>query len=236
MSHPPSIWRASLTSPPSDDLRAIIAEYVELQRNYLRNPLPVSPSICPVCRGVRSTGYPLCFPCWTHRERGSGALADIVLPVSYSPRNGQHHHNLRTYKTTPPSQRARRDLPALLLHFLHRHLPCVSAQIGGPPTYAVTVPSTSGRAGPHPLTSLIGSRLGMPTIATRSTRATDPASESSTPTGSPLPYLHRRDGNRTRPRVTSYGGNKRNRCRRTEPEGRGDLPPASHPRGRSLQG
>lgn len=158
-------WRASLTSPPSDDLRKIIAEYVELQRNYLRGPLPPSPWICPVCRGVRGTGFPLCYPCQSHRDEAGGRLADVVIPISYSPRTGQHHHNLRAYKAMASSRRARRDLLALLLHFLHRHLPCIAAKTGGQPTHTAVVPSTSGRIGEHPLGLLVGARLGLPAIA-----------------------------------------------------------------------
>lgn len=164
MSPQPSPWRASLTSQRSDDLRKIIAEYVDLQRNYLRNPLPPGPWVCPVCRGVRATGFPLCYPCQSHREAAGDRLADLVIPISYSPRTGQHHHNLRAYKTQPSSRRARRDLLALLLYFLHRHLPCIAARIGGKPTHIAVVPSTSGRTGEHPLAMLIGTRIGLPAI------------------------------------------------------------------------
>lgn len=92
-------------------------------------------------------------------------MADVVVPVSYSPRTGQHHYNLRAYKASPPSRQAQWNLLALLLLFLHEHLPCIANAIGGQPSHLVTVPSTRGKLGPHPLTALIGSRLGLPSIA-----------------------------------------------------------------------
>jgi hypothetical protein len=160
---PTSIWRASLTSSPSDPW-AIIGEYVELQRNFLRNPLPSYPWICPTCRGVRTEGYPLCIRCQSHYDRSGGILSDLVVPISYSPRTGQHHHNLRTYKGSAPSLQARWNLLALLLLFLRHHMQCIAAAAGATPTHMITVPSTGGRSGPHPLPALIGTRLGLPAL------------------------------------------------------------------------
>ncbi len=83
--------------------------------------------------------------------------------MSYSPRDGQHHHNLRTYKGSAPSTQARWNLLALLLLFLRHHMGCIAAEIGQP-THLMTVPSTRGRAGVHPLAALIGARLGLPAL------------------------------------------------------------------------
>ncbi|MEV0394695.1 hypothetical protein [Polymorphospora rubra] len=94
-------------------------------------------------------------------------LADAVVPIAYSPRTGQHHHNLRTYKAAPPSRQAQWNLLALLLLFLRDHLPCITAATGGRPTHLVTVPSTRGRSGPHPLVSLVGGRLNLSPIPVR---------------------------------------------------------------------
>ena len=88
-------------------------------------------------------------------------MADVVVPISYSPRTGQHHHHLRSYKADPPSVRARWDLLALLLLFLRGHLGCIARHLGGAPSHLVTVPSTRGRIGAHPLADLIGDRLGL---------------------------------------------------------------------------
>lgn len=135
-----------------------------MQRNFLRNPLTARPWICPTCRGVRSPGYPLCLPCQAHRDRAGGLVADLVVPISYSPRDGQHHYNLRTYKGAAPSTQARWNLLALVLLFLHQHLACIADRVGGRPTHLVTVPSTRGRPGEHPLAALLGQRLGLPVI------------------------------------------------------------------------
>ncbi|MEU4529048.1 hypothetical protein AB0F49_12530 [Micromonospora ureilytica] len=87
------------------------------------------------------------------------------MPVSYSPRTWQHHHNLRSYKGAARSEQAQRSLLALLLLFLRDHLACVADRVGASPTHVITVPSTRGRVGPHPLAALVGSRLGLPWIA-----------------------------------------------------------------------
>ncbi|WFE96775.1 phosphoribosyltransferase [Micromonospora sp. WMMD987] len=92
-------------------------------------------------------------------------LADVVVPISYSPRNGQHHHHLRSYKSTPASAQARWNLLALLLLFLRDHLDCVAGGMGGAPTHVIAVPSTRGRPGPHPLQQMVGDRLGLPWLA-----------------------------------------------------------------------
>jgi hypothetical protein len=137
---------------------------VELQRNFLRNPLPVLPWICPTCRAVRSEGFPRCLRCQAHRHRSGGRVADLVVPIAYSPRDGQHHHNLSTYKGIKPSEHARWNLLALLLLFLNEHLGCVERAAGSRPTRVAVVPSTRGRAGPHPLAALVGARLDLPWV------------------------------------------------------------------------
>lgn len=91
-------------------------------------------------------------------------LADLVLPISYSPRTGQHHHNLRSYKGVARSEQARWSLLAVLLLFLRDHLRCVTARTGAAPTHVIAVPSTRSRPGPHPLADLVGSRLDLPWI------------------------------------------------------------------------
>lgn len=122
------------------------------------------PWVCPTCRGVRTEGYPLCLRCQSHLNGSEGKLADLVLPISYSPRTGQHHHNLRSYKGAARSEQARWSLLAILLLFLHDHLSCITARTGAAPTHVIAVPSTRSRPGPHPLVELVGSRLDLPWI------------------------------------------------------------------------
>lgn len=95
------------------------------------------------------------------------------MPISYSPRTGQHHHNLRSYKSHSAPQRAKWNLLALLLLFLRDHLACIANRAGGPRTHLVTVPSTRGMAGPHPLATLIGDRLDLPGLPVRPGRRHD---------------------------------------------------------------
>ncbi|MEU3455808.1 phosphoribosyltransferase [Micromonospora sp. NPDC006766] len=111
---------------------------------------------------MRSPGFALCYPCQEHQTESRGVLADVVVPISYSRRTGQHHHHLRSYKSTPASAQAKWNLLALLLLFLREHIDCLSRRLGGPPTHAVAVPSTRGKAGPHALQELIQDRLGLP--------------------------------------------------------------------------
>lgn len=85
-----------------------------------------------------------------------------MVPISYSPRDGQHHHNLRSYKGTPSSTQARWHLVALLHLFLRDHLACIGARIGHRPTHVAVVPS-SRKPGQHPLTTLVN-RLSLPMI------------------------------------------------------------------------
>ena len=148
----------------SADSWETIRQYVDRQRTYLRNPLPPSPWICGTCRGTCAEGFTLCRRCSDHHDGGGQMLADAVIPISYSPRTGQHHHHLRMYKAFPPSAQAQRNLLALLLQFLRDHLDCVAVVAGGHPTHIATVPSTRGRPGPHPLSTLIGRRLGLPWV------------------------------------------------------------------------
>ncbi|EEP73859.1 hypothetical protein MCAG_04186 [Micromonospora sp. ATCC 39149] len=89
----------------------------------------------------------------------------MVVPISYSPRNGQHHHHLRSYKSDPASAQARWNLLALLLLFLRDHLGCVARGMDGAPTHVVAVPSTRGKPGPHPLQRMVGDRLALPWLA-----------------------------------------------------------------------
>jgi predicted amidophosphoribosyltransferase len=156
-------WRASLNSP-STDRWDTIRSYVEAQRAYLRNPLDPQSWICPVCRGIRAEGYARCSRCQTHYDLGGPTIADLVVPISYSPRNGQHHHHLRTYKGSPPSRQAQWNLLALMLLFLNDHLDCLAKTVGARPTHVITVPSTRGRTGQHPLAALLAPRLRLPWI------------------------------------------------------------------------
>jgi predicted amidophosphoribosyltransferase len=139
-------------------------ESVKLQRNYLRNPLPAGSGICAVCRSDADSRFELCYQCGQHSRLGAGRIADAVVPIAYSLKGGQHDHHLIVYKSTPPSAQAQFNLAALGLLYLSKHWQCLTRAAGGPLTYVVTVPSTKGRAGTHPLESTLAARIGLPIL------------------------------------------------------------------------
>jgi hypothetical protein len=139
----------------------------------LWSPLPPGDGCCPVCRGPTRPGYPRCYQCAMHRAAAPGWLADLVVPISYAPKDGEHYARLCRYKTDAPGATAARAvLRALLLTFLREHGPClwpgaalppparlaVPARLTVPGQLAV-VPSGQGRPGPHPLARLLAPLL-----------------------------------------------------------------------------
>ena len=147
------------------DPQAAAARAVELQRNYLRNPLPPGEGICRTCRSNAGPGFQYCYPCSRHRSAANGRLADLVVPVAYSVKGTQHAHNLIVYKAVQPSTAAQYNLSALGLLFLSIHWSCLTGALRGGLTHVATVPSTRGRQGPHPLETILASRLGLPAVA-----------------------------------------------------------------------
>jgi len=145
----------SPTSPPPDPNQAV-QEQFNIQRNWLLNLLPPSRTVCPICRGARDPGYPRCYAC-NQTYRASGAiLADAVVPISYSPDNGQHYHQIKVYKSpTSPNRLAHFRLAVLYTLFHNAHRRCLERAAGGAFTHIATVPSTRARAGVHPLQQII---------------------------------------------------------------------------------
>jgi hypothetical protein len=128
----------------------------------LASPLPAGEGCCLVCRGPTGPGYSRCYQCARHQAEAPGWLADLVVPISYSPRGGAHYTRLCRYKSGPPDPEARALLRALLLTFLREHGPCVWSRIGPrPPARLAVVPSGQGRPGPHPLAGLLAPLLAL---------------------------------------------------------------------------
>ncbi|MBO0883710.1 MAG: hypothetical protein J2P17_25915, partial [Mycobacterium sp.] len=113
---------------------------VELQSNFLFNPLPAGPGICQVCRGAATVGYDLCFNCNRHSKAAGGTLAQAVVPIAYAIKRQQHAANLARYKWTNPAPRATRSLQALLMMFIRSHARCLTDAAGGRFTHLITVP------------------------------------------------------------------------------------------------
>ncbi len=156
----------SPTSPPPDPNKAA-REQFKIQRNWLLNPLPPGRDVCPICRGARDPGYPRCYACNQTYRRSGGILADAVVPISYSPDDGQHYHQLKVYKSpTSPNRLAQFRLAVLYTLFFNTHQHCLEHPAGGPVTHVATVPSTRARAGIHPLQQIIQVAHGrLPLIA-----------------------------------------------------------------------
>jgi hypothetical protein len=125
------------------------------------------PRLCASCRGPSRPGGSRCYQCALHAECLSGLLPDVVVPVAYAAKGGEHARNLWLYKSGGPGAAAAAGaLRALLVVFLHDHGGCAwrSAGMAGP-THVAVVPSGRGRPGRHPLWSLVGDYLAMPSAA-----------------------------------------------------------------------
>lgn len=98
----------------------------------------------------------------TARRLGDLVL-DAYLPLSMCVSSSQFYHVLKHYKSTSPRDASAReryvsDLVALAWRFLAQagHEECLAEACGVPRFDVVAiVPSTSGRAGPHPLESVV---------------------------------------------------------------------------------
>jgi hypothetical protein len=111
-----------------------------------------------VCRGAREPNYPLCYPCGQNQRRAAGVLADAVVPISYSPDDGQHYHQLKVYKSpTSPNRLAQLRLAVLHTALFKIHRGCLHKAAGGAFTHVAVVASTRQRAGIHPLQQMITS-------------------------------------------------------------------------------
>ncbi len=129
----------------------------------LRAPLPAGPGCCAVCRGPACAGYPLCFHCARHRRAAPGLLADLVAPVSYSVAGTPYARWLWQYKAgVPERHEARAALLRILLVFLHDHGGCLWPGAGAAPSHVAVVPTGCGRAGQHPLRTLVEPYLTLP--------------------------------------------------------------------------
>lgn len=140
---------------------ASVAERTAPYTNFLINPLPASQA-CRVCHTFCDARYPTCYPCAQSPEH-----ADGVLPISYSPRFGQLHTALRSYKGAhrPTARKFSLDLAAVLWRFLGGHERCLANSVGlGSFDLVTTVPAgTAHRDAIHPLRWLVAQTVG-PTI------------------------------------------------------------------------
>ncbi len=125
------------------------------------------PSLCACCRGPAGPGCSRCYQCDLAAQCLAGLLPDVVVPIAYAVKGGEHARNLWFYKSGHlGSAPAAAALAALLLVFLHDHGPCAwRAASMAAPTHLALVPSGRGRPGPHPLRSLAAPYLVLPQAA-----------------------------------------------------------------------
>lgn len=124
-----------------------------------------------MCRGPVGDTYTYCYRCSQHRAASGGRVADAVVPIGYAIKGEQHYQNLIAYKANNPAVGAQSRLRDLTLLFLHDHWRCLESEAGGSLTELAIVPSTRGRIGPHPLETLLASRIPLSLVAATS----DPA-------------------------------------------------------------
>jgi hypothetical protein len=158
-----------------------LGDLVRRQQPALSAPRPGAPGLCVVCRGPSRRRSARCYQCDLHLQCAHGELADVVVPVAFAVKGGQHARQLWRYKSphadAGSAGAAAANLLALLLVFLRDHGACVARAAGqsgrawpaGPgladqsawpawPTHVAVVP-TARRPGLHPLRALIAPYL-----------------------------------------------------------------------------
>ena len=120
-------------------------------------PVPAAgDGVCRVCHGAPGAGFAVCFSCHKAMKQVSRPCPNI-LALSLYRTNSQLWSILRYYKDSPSAEvRARMSLQvsAFLGILLDRHAKCIRIECGRWDGIA-TVPSTSGRSGPHPVTEAV---------------------------------------------------------------------------------
>lgn len=162
-----SVARRSVAAMDSEAGWEFLAGSVRRQAPRLSAPPPASRGFCAACRIPVPPGNARCYPCGLHAETLPGLLADVVVPICYAVKGGEHATSLWLYKSARPGAAgALADLRALLVIFLRDHGRCVWRAAGMiRPTHLALVPSGRGRPGPHPLQALAGPLLSLPRAA-----------------------------------------------------------------------
>lgn len=124
-----------------------------------------------MCRGPVGDTYTCCYRCNQHRAASGGRVADAVVPVAYAIKGEQHYQNLIAYKAKNPAVGSQSRLRDLTLLFLHDHWRCLESAAGGALTELAIVPTTRGRMGPHPLETLLATRIPLSLAAATSNPA-----------------------------------------------------------------
>lgn len=124
----------------------------------MQNPLRETRVTCEVCTGPVE-GYRRCYRCNRDAARSDIRVASRVVPLTYACVGRQADNDMYRYKDQMPPQQRRGNLSyqrllVLVAGFVAGHAECVDSVATLPATRMATVPSLSGRTGPHPLTDL----------------------------------------------------------------------------------
>jgi hypothetical protein len=120
-------------------------------------PPQAGTGVCDVCHGSPNPGWSRCYSCAQTVAQVSRPV-DLVVPITLCEAMGQMHHVLRSYKDSPDDgvrARMRLRIAALLYRFLATHRACTVNAAGRDWDVITTVPSSTGRAGAHPLELVI---------------------------------------------------------------------------------
>lgn len=136
---------------------ATVVELTDPFRYIYTQVPPIGPGVCDVCHGAPGAGWTTCYSCNDTISQVSRPVR-LVVPISLYSIPSQLHHVLRNYKDDrDPVARAefQFQIAALITRFLTDHANCIRAAGGSGWDVITTIPSSGGRAGPHPLESTI---------------------------------------------------------------------------------
>ena len=112
--------------------------------------------ICDRCHGCPNPGWSRCWSC-EHVENQLSQPCELIVPISLYQVGHQLHYQLRHYKGE--NSALARDflvkIAALLGYFLHLHEDCITTAASGGWDVISSVPSSTDRAGEHPLVTAI---------------------------------------------------------------------------------
>jgi predicted amidophosphoribosyltransferase len=120
-------------------------------------PPRIGAGVCDVCHGSPNPGWDRCFSC-AQTVRQVSRPVELIVPITLCEAMGQMHHVLRSYKDSPDQgvrTTMRLRIAALLYRFLATHRNCIVNAAGYDWDVITTVPSSTGRAGAHPLELVI---------------------------------------------------------------------------------
>lgn len=130
---------------------------MSIQVNYLHAGPQSGPEVCGVCFGPVDPRFSCCYQCRKAKSRAGEDLADLVVPITYRGKDGQHARDLWMYKQDfQGAEAAKKNLASLFLDFCRRHIACVKRAAGIETfSHVAFVPSTKTIGRRHPLHELL---------------------------------------------------------------------------------